>query len=1031
MNKKFKKMAFRGIRGSLSRFLSIVCIVALGSGFLAGLLATTPDMKKTVNNYFVNNNFYDFYVQSSLGFSKKDVKAFENEKYVDKVLAIEQEDIIVKDKDGESLETRIFHVDLDDEDRINNIEIIKGRKPTKADECILEVPNQYSYTPKLNSVFTTEDGKKYTAVGIGKSPMFLSSSGEATTIGKGTIALGIYVDQKEKPDVYTAIYGLGKIKNKDTFSSEYKKELKKIEYNIEKFEKTQAIKRQEEIKKEAQKKLDKEKSKFKKEKKKAIAKLSKSYNDLNLNKIKLNNGLKKIKDGQRQIEDGFKQIDINKNKIAKEEEKLKKLTYTVNANITKVKNGLSEVDKGIAVVSEKLNKLYQLPPEVQIVVKDKIVALETEKKKLTATKTKLQENLKELNQAKKQIKSGLEQIETSKNTLAVSKKKLESKRSQLIVQKNKLLENKVKLEDGFKKYEEAKLRAYSSFDKAEAKINKAQKKIDDIKKPEWYINTRLDANGVNSFKNDVDKVGAIAKVFPVFFFAVASLVVLTTMTRMIEEERMQVGTLKSLGYSNGIIQSYYLIYGLIATFIGSAIGLSIGFQVFPTVISNAYSMMYNMPPVETRFIVEIALVIEVVTVICITLTIWLAVRKELKEKPAQLMQPKAPEAGKRIILEKITPIWSRLKFTHKVTLRNLFRYKKRFLMTIIGVAGCFALLLTGFGLRDSISDIANLQYGEIYKYDMTISVEDGKWKKDTKNFLKEGEFLNDKLDVVNGNKTENAALHVAEDDKTLKGFINLRTRNGHDKIELTNDGVVLSEKMAEVLGVKKGDTVELDSDKFGSHNVKVIGVCENYVQNNIYMTKELYEETFNEKYQFNTVFTQLKKSLNEKERSKLIVDVMEREGVSYALATDTIMENFNDSIKNIDYIVLVLIFSAGGLSMIVLYNLTNINICERKRELATIKVLGFYEKEVRSYIFREIDILTLIGTLIGIPIGIAFHNFVIKTAEVGGVMFGRNIYPLSYVLSIAITMLFAFLVNIIMKRSIKKIDMVESMKANE
>lgn len=1031
MNKIFRKMAVRGIKSSLSRFLSIVCIVALGTGFLAGLLATTPDMKSTVSNYFTENKFYDFYVQSTLGFSKNDVKAFQKESYVDEVLAINQEDVITKDEDGESLETRIFTMDLDDEDRINNFELVKGRLPQNDDECVIEVPNQYSYTPKLDSTYTTEDGKTYKAVGISKSPMFLSATGEGTTIGKGTIALGIYIDKKEEPKVYTAIYGIGKLQNINSFDEKYKKEVNKIKNNIETLEITQSVKRQKEVKAEAQKKLNKEKAKYNKEKKDAIVKLNDNYNKLVSNRQKLNDGLNKINDGQNQIDNGLKTIAENRKKITSEEKKIKNAIVTVNTNLTKVNSGLAEVNSGLKTVDENLQVLYALPQEQQLALKDKITALERKKAELEVTKNQLISNKNKLEKSKIQLANGLKTIKTSRKTLNSKEAQLKDKKIEIKNKKAELLNSKSKLEKGFSEYEKAKTKAYNSFDKAEDKLAKAQKEIDEIEKPNWYINTRLDANGVNGFKDDVEKVGAIAKVFPVFFFAVAALVVLTTMTRMIEEERMQVGTLKSLGYSNNVIKAYYLIYGLIATLVGSLIGLSVGFKLFPKVISNAYSMMYNIPPVEAEFVVNIALTIEVVTIICIMITIWLALRKELKEKPAQLMQAKAPEAGKRILIEKITPIWSRLKFTQKVTLRNLFRYKKRFLMTIIGVAGCFALLLTGFGLRNSISDIANLQYGEIYKHDMTISVEDGKWQKDSKNFSQEGKFLNETLDVVNGQQSEEATLHVANDDKTLKEFINLRTRKGHNKIELTNDGVVISEKMAEVLNVKKGDTIEIDLDKLGSHDVKVSGICENYVQNNICMTKELYEETFNKDYQFNTVFAKFKKDLNSDQRDDLVVDVMTREGVSYALATETIMDNFNDSIKNIDYIVLVLIFSAGGLSMIVLYNLTNINICERKRELATIKVLGFYEREVRSYIFREIDVLTFIGMSIGIPVGIAFHNFVIKTAEVGGMMFGRNIYPMSYVFSIVITLMFTFLVNVIMKKSIRKIDMVESMKANE
>ena len=527
-------------------------------------------------------------------------------------------------------------------------------------------------------------------------------------------------------------------------------------------------------------------------------------------------------------------------------------------------------------------------------------------------------------------------------------------------------------------------------------------------------------------------MAAIARIFPVFFFLVAALVVLTTMTRMIEEERGRVGTLKSLGYTNGVIRNYYLVYGFVASLIGSAVGMSLGFVIFPKVISNAYAMMYNIPEVTTKFIWPMALAIGAVTIAVILFTIYFSCRGELKEKPASLLQPKAPEAGKRILMEKITPIWSRLKFTRKVTLRNLFRYKKRFLMTIIGMAGCFALLLTGFGIRDSINDIVGIQYGEIFKYDMTISVDKDKWKPSKDIYEKQGFFAEENAEVAFNGDKETFTLTVPENQKALSDFVDIRTRTGHEALELKSGEVVLSEKMCEVLDVKTGDTVTVTLDSGEEKEMKVSGICENYVGSVGFVNADTYEDAFGKAPDYSTLYVDIKDKVAESEDTDSIVrDVMNEPDVEYVLATDTISQNFNDSVKNIDYIVMVLIISAGGLSIIVLYNLTNVNVSERKKELATIKVLGFYEREVSSYIFREINILAVLGMICGLPLGVALHRFVIKTAEVGGMMFGRNIYLLSYILSFVIMGIFTFLVNLIMRRSIRKIDMVESMKAND
>ena len=469
-----------------------------------------------------------------------------------------------------------------------------------------------------------------------------------------------------------------------------------------------------------------------------------------------------------------------------------------------------------------------------------------------------------------------------------------------------------------------------------------------------------------------------------------------------------------------------------ASVIGSAVGMSIGFTIFPKVIAGAYSMMYNVPSVTTKFIWPMALVIGAVTTFVILIAIYFSCRGELREKPASLLQPKAPEAGKRILMERITPVWSRLKFTHKVTLRNLFRYKKRFLMTIIGMAGCFALLLTGFGIRDSIKDIVGIQFGEIFKYDMTISVDRDKWNPSQDIYEKQGFFAEENAKASYGGASESFTLTVPESEEALADFVDIRTRTGHDKLTPKDGEIILSEKLCEVLNVQEGDMVTIGLDSGEDKDMKVSGICENYVGSVGFMNSATYESAFGKAPEYSTLYVSLKNDLTkEGDTDSLVRKVMNEPNVEYVLATDTISENFDDSVKNIDYIVMVLIISAGGLSIIVLYNLTNVNVSERKKELATIKVLGFYEREVTAYIFREINILAVIGMICGLPLGMALHRFVIKTAEVGGMMFGRNIYIMSFVLSFVIMGIFTFLVNLIMRKSIKKINMVESMKAND
>ncbi len=803
-------MSLRGIKKSMSRFLSIVSIVALGVGFLAGLLATAPDMKNSANKYFENSNLYDFYIQSDIGFDEEDLKKIEKQSYVDKAMAVYQEDLIINDNNEEKLEARVFHIDMRKKNVINKVDLIDGRMPENENECLIEIPNKYGLKGELDETYEFPNEEKYKVVGIVRSPMFISSHSENTNIGKGTITLGIYILPDKENKIFTTIYGRGNIKDRDTFKEEYKDDVSKIVTNLKTIENS--------------------------------------------------------------------------------------------------------------MIKERYARIGR--------------------------KTDIKE----------------ETIDYGK----------------------------------------------------------------------WHIFTRFNSIGIKSFSEDVEKVEAIATVFPIFFFFVAALIVLTTMTRMIEEERTQVGVLKALGYTNGVIRNYYIIYGLIATIIGSAIGLSVGFTLFPKVISNAYSMMYNLPKIDVEFLWIIAIIIVISTLICVMSTILFACKGELKEKPASLLQQKAPIPGKRIFLEKITPLWKRLKFTRKVTLRNLFRYKKRFIMTVVGIAGCFSLLLAGFGVRDSIGNIDDLQFGEIFKHDIMISVKENKWKPDNKLFEEEMTFFEKQIEVSNKDVKEKVTLEVPKESENLIDFVKLRERESKKPLVLRDDGVIISEKVSEILDIRVGDKVWIYNEDMKKAQVEVKGIFENYLDNKVFMTEDLYKKTFRETPGYNVVYAKLKKEITAKtELDDILSTIVKKTDVNYTIATKNIRNNFNDSVKNIDYIVMVLILSSGSLSIIVLYNLTNINICERKKELATIKVLGFYDKEVAAYIFREIHILTTIGIIIGIPAGIILHKFIIRTAEVGGMMFGRDIYWQSFVLAVVTTLLFAGFVNIIMRRSIMKIDMVESMKANE
>lgn len=558
-----------------------------------------------------------------------------------------------------------------------------------------------------------------------------------------------------------------------------------------------------------------------------------------------------------------------------------------------------------------------------------------------------------------------------------------------------------------------------------------QQAVSRIEKPVWYILDRDTSVSFVSLSSNAEKVNSIAKVFPVFFFLVAALVALTTMTRMVDEQRTEIGTLKALGYSSVAITSKYLIYSGVAAILGGAVGLAIGLYLLPTVIINVYHIMYRLPEIKLAFNAGISLSAYGAAVLCILVSTLAAVISNLREVPSLLMLPKAPKSGKRILLEKVPFIWKKMKFTHKVTARNIFRYKKRFLMTVIGIAGCTALLLTGFGLKDAIGAIVPEQYENLQLYDLSVELSDSDTE-EAKSYINEN--FNDSLFIYaqTGKITDSGEdfeinIYVPSDVSDFKEFVNLRERKSQKPLKLTDESVIITEKFASLHGIKAGDTVTLKTKSGKTSEVKVGGVCENYIHSFVYMTPDCYQTHFEETPIYSTAL--VKSGVDEKAQDDAMKKLLKLNGVSSASFSSSVIESFSNMIKSINYIVLVLILSAGMLAFVVLYNLTNINISERTKEIATIKVLGFYDREVNSYVCRETYILSIIGTVLGLVLGIFLCKYVVLTAEIEMVMFGRKIYPVSFFYAAVITVLFTVIVNFALSPRLKKIDMVESMKS--
>ena len=583
---------------------------------------------------------------------------------------------------------------------------------------------------------------------------------------------------------------------------------------------------------------------------------------------------------------------------------------------------------------------------------------------------------------------------------------------------------------------------------AEEKLADAQSKIDDaraditkIEKAKWYIQDRTDNTGYSNIFDAIKTMKNISKIFPVIFYLVAILISLTSMTRMIEEERIEIGTLKALGYTNLQIISKYILYAFLACIIGGFLGMTVCFYILPKIVWTLYSMVYTMPHFYMTYRLSIGLMGILIAFICIGGATLIVAYRELKEMPSVLMRPKAPKNGKRIFMERITFLWKRFNFSQKVTIRNIFRYKKRFLMTIIGIFGCTSLILTGFGIKDSISTILPNQYEKVFLYDFQVSMKSSLNDEERQSVITElqnTENVNNVVetymvaDTANHNEySEDLQVVVPKNVDDLKNVITINdVDNKKEEVNLSSDGVILTDKLAQLLDVKVGDTITLDGTSEENKEVKVSDITENYIAHYIYMTKDMYESLYGETYNTNVLLVKAE-NLSEEAQEELSKKLLDGGKVSTVSLNSNAEKTLDDTISSLNYVVVILIVSAGLLAFVVLYNLSNINISERQKELATIKVLGFYDKEVYTYVTRETVLLTIIGIALGLIGGYFLNYFIIGTCEINMLRFAKVIHPLSYLYAILITVAFTIIVNVITYFALKKIDMISSLKSVE
>ena len=719
--------------------------------------------------------------------------------------------------------------------------------------------------------------------------------------------------------------------------------------------------------------------------------------------------LESLKAGQSTIDQSRAQLDSESAKLAAGEKELASNEKTLTASRKKLDASLQKLQSGQVELDANRAKLEAAQAEIA-----------ANEQKLSSGEAEIAANEKKLSDGEKEIRENEQKLKDSEKKLKDAEKELE---------------------DGKKEYQDGKKEAEDEIRDGEQKINDAKEELNDIKEPEWIITDRNSLPEYSDYGDNADRIKSIGEVFPVIFFLVAALISLTTMTRMVEEQRTQIGTMKALGYKKLDIASKYLNYAFLATAGGSVAGILIGEKILPYIIIKAYGMMYHNVSnnLQIHYEWKYALTASIAALICTVGATIISCRQALAETPAALMRPPAPKEGKRIFLERIPILWKHLNFTWKSSLRNLFRYKKRLFMTVFGIAGSMALMLVGYGVEDSISDIVNLQYKNLQHYDGTIIADDDVAESDKETLTKELD-QNSKLDhytkiqlskltAPNGKSDLSVYVYVPEDLKNFKKDVTLRNRITKEQYELTDDGAAVSEKTAALLDLKAGDELTLKKDD-REYRTKIAVITENYAGHYVYMTPKVYEEVFGEEPDYEDIVFSVKDEYKD-QTEEIGQKIMESPAVLSISYTASTMEMVNRMLSTLGMVVVVLIVSAGMLAFVVLYNLNNINITERQRELATLKVLGFFDKEVSQYVLRENIILTAVGILFGVVFGIGLHRYIIVTVEVDAVMFGRNIQPVSFVYCALLTCVFSAIVNLFMHKKLKKINMVESLKSVE
>ncbi len=1090
----------REVHHTFPRFLSLLVLSALAVCFLAGLRATAPDMKLSADAYFDQQNLMDLHIASTLGLTQEDVDAIAEEEGVASAQGAYTIDALVPMDNQEMVVKVLSYSGEGDVNQPALVEgrLPEGEDECLVEPLFLElsglsIGDTISLDTGEGDYADALSVEEVTIVGTANSPLYIALDRGSSTLGTGSVdAFLILPVESFTMDYYTDAYLLAEGASElETYSDEYEELVDQLAQQLEPLSKERSALRYDEASQaisDAEDELAQAEEEANQQLTDAEAEITSSRQELDDAKKQLEDAKKQLDSGEaqyaagmEQLESGWRALDAASLELEDGKEQYEQGQTAYQAALALYQIQAAAVERQLETQAELeastqartqatqaalqaateaaledplsymevYNRVYE---ETYQSVYDTAYAqayaqaqenssqwqeLQTSKAQLDQTKAQLDAAKAQLNQGEIEYRAGVRQLESSQRQLEASREELDQGWEDYETGLQQWEDGEKAYQEGYESYTQSRQEAEDQLKDGRKEVEQAKRDLTLLEDGEWYILDRNTNTGYVSYSMDADRIANLAAVFPLIFFLVAALVSLTTMTRMVEEQRTTIGGLKAMGFSRGSIAIKYVGYGFLSSVIGAVLGLAVGLTLLPWIICTAWSAMYTIGDIHYSFEAATSLLAAGAAVGTVTLAALLACFSTLAATPAQLMRPKAPPVGKRIFLERITPLWRKLSFHYKITLRNLFRYQKRFWMTVAGIGGCAALIVTAFGVRGSIMGVMEEQFDVLYHYSAQVGLVDEITPlelEEVEDTLSESGLVDDSLacrvETVTAQSesyTLDCYLQTTPSQEELSRFVELRHRTDDVPVTLPDDGAVITEKMASLLGVEVGDTITLDGES--RVTITVADITEHYVQHYIYVSDAYYETLFGEAPTANTVLVDF--PVEESGAGELESQLVSLDGVSSLTLLSDTADTFSSSMESVDYAVILIIFCAAALAFVVLMNLTNINITERLRELATLKVLGFYNREVSAYIYRENAILTVFGVLAGMVLGKFLHQWLILTVEVDMVMFDRVLDLSSYLWAAVLTVVFSLAVNLTARRKLRDLDMVEALKSVE